>query len=208
MSSNVLDGFDKTEGVVGIIIENNKEILYFADGSKTEKPMQLFTLAAFPGLYSKQGKLKGGLYYQYAYVFDKVSVFNSFVKNNRDVIKTYRDLIQNTMVSRGMRMYKGLELTRLNILSWDIETTGLDPRAPDAKVIMITNTFENSKGEIIRKLFSFDEYEHEGEMIRAWCRWVQEINPDIILGHNIYSFDIPYMIERAANFGTKLFLGR
>jgi DNA polymerase I len=45
-------------------------------------------------------------------------------------------------------------------------------------------------------------------MIEAWCKWVREVNPDIITGHNIYGYDLPYLEFVASKFGKSLVLGR
>ena len=41
------------------------------------------------------------------------------------------------------------------------------------------------------------EFKDEKEMLKAWQRYVIEVDPDIITGYNIVNFDIPYIIERA-----------
>ena len=45
-------------------------------------------------------------------------------------------------------------------------------------------------------------------MIDAWCNWVREMNPSIIAGHNIYTYDFPYLNFVAKSNGTTLALGR
>lgn len=41
------------------------------------------------------------------------------------------------------------------------------------------------------------ECEHEGQVLLRFTRIIQKYNPQIITGYNIFSFDIPYMIERS-----------
>src|SRR6185369_7695949 len=48
----------------------------------------------------------------------------------------------------------------------------------------------------------------EGEMIEEWCKWVREVNPSIICGHNIQSFDLGYIAFIADKFNVQLALGR
>ena len=38
----------------------------------------------------------------------------------------------------------------------------------------------------------------EGALIRGWCRLIQEIDPDIMVGYNIFGFDDKYLWDRAA----------
>jgi DNA polymerase elongation subunit (family B) len=37
----------------------------------------------------------------------------------------------------------------------------------------------------------------EGALIRGWCRLIQEIDPDIMVGYNIFGFDDKYLWDRA-----------
>jgi DNA polymerase delta subunit 1 len=47
-------------------------------------------------------------------------------------------------------------------------------------------------------------------MLDAWSKFVQEVDPDVIIGYNISNFDFPYLVERAAALKVKAFpfLGR
>lgn len=204
---NLLEGFDKTEGVVGYCLEKTALVTYFKDRPAISSPLQFFSLAQHSGLHSAVIPLKGGLAFKYAYIFNNLGVWKKFTQNNRDSTKTYNDPIQNLLVGRGARLYKGLLLKDLTTHAWDIETTGLDRFAPDAKVLLISNTVEKG-GVRTNKLFSIDEYEHEGKMLDAWCAWIQEIDPDIQVTYNGYAFDIPYVVARANQFGTRLRMGR
>ena len=43
-------------------------------------------------------------------------------------------------------------------------------------------------------MLSFDD---EAEMLEAWTKFVNEVDPDVIIGYNIANFDLPYLIDRA-----------
>lgn len=47
-------------------------------------------------------------------------------------------------------------------------------------------------------------------MLQAWRDFVEEVDPDVVIGYNISGFDFPYLIDRAkALKATKFpFLGR
>jgi DNA polymerase elongation subunit (family B) len=96
------------------------------------------------------------------------------------------------MVKDGYTYFKGLNPKEVSILSFDIETTTLNPREASAKVLLISTTLRKNK-ELIRKLFAYDDYEDQEQMIKDFCDYVNDTNPSILLGHNIYSFDIPYL---------------
>lgn len=108
-----------------------------------------------------------------------------------------------------------LKLPRMKILSFDIECIGRNDSFPTAKtdpVIQIGNTFSFShdNGNSVRRdifclkkvapipdanVFCFDE---EKDLLMAWNRFVRAMDPDIFIGYNIKSFDIPYLLDRAA----------
>jgi DNA polymerase elongation subunit (family B) len=94
-------------------------------------------------------------------------------------------------VKDGYCYYQGMKHTEPSILSFDIETTGLD-RNEDSKVILISNTFRKL-GKITRRLFSYEDYDNCAEMIEDWSKWVREIDPSVMCFHNGYAYDLPYL---------------
>ena len=40
-------------------------------------------------------------------------------------------------------------------------------------------------------------YNEEDEMLLEWSEFVQEVDPDIIIGYNTSNFDFPYLLDRA-----------
>lgn len=115
---------------------------------------------------------------------------------------------ENIMSRFGLTYFKGMKsIKEVSALSFDLETTGLEGSADDAKIVIISNTLDKN-GIRTRKLFAIDDFESEKKMLEAWCTWVREVNPTIILGHNIYNFDIPYLLKRAYILGTLINIGR
>lgn len=111
------------------------------------------------------------------------------------------------LIKSGITYFKGLKHDQVNILSFDIETNGVSLDS-QSKVLLIANTYRDSKGKVQKKLFSYDEYENDKEFINSWCSWVRKNDPSIICGHNIYGFDFPFLEHFAELNGTQLNLGR
>lgn len=40
-------------------------------------------------------------------------------------------------------------------------------------------------------------YTSEAELLQEWRDFVEEVDPDLIIGYNISQFDLPYLIDRA-----------
>lgn len=101
----------------------------------------------------------------------------------------------------GTTMFQGMTYGQIRRLQLDIETTTLDPAEDDAGIIMIAlkqGTFEKV---LVRTGTEFQLLEELNEVIR-------KLDPDVIEGHNIYAFDIPYIIARAMKLGVDLKWGR
>lgn len=117
-----------------------------------------------------------------------------------------RDPKEALMIKDGYTYFKGMKVNDVSVLSFDIETTGL-AHDRDAKVLLISNTFRKN-GRVHRELFSLDEYPNQVVMLLKWADWVRRVNPSVIVGHNILSYDLPYMKHVAKIHGTFLPLGR
>jgi DNA polymerase delta subunit 1 len=57
------------------------------------------------------------------------------------------------------------------------------------------------------QVISFAE---EDKMLEAWAQFVQEVDPDVVIGYNISNFDFPYLMDRAKALNANKFsyLGR
>ncbi len=174
---------------------------------KTLKPNRFWILGSRPH-EDHWVKLHGDLHYKYGVQFSTRETFLDYRRKlrNSDIYSIY-DAKEAIMVKNGYTYFKGLKVADVSINSFDIETTGLDPYAPDAKVLLITNTYRK-QGKIIRKLFAYNDYKSEKEMIEHWCLWVRNMNPSILCGHNIVIYDFVYLAGRARAVGAKLNLGR
>lgn len=40
-------------------------------------------------------------------------------------------------------------------------------------------------------------YDDEREMLQQWCNFINEADPDVVIGYNISNFDLPYLLDRA-----------
>jgi DNA polymerase delta subunit 1 len=120
---------------------------------------------------------------------------------------SYRDLIAHEPKGAWAKM------APLRILSFDIECAGRKGVFPEAQmdpVIQIANvvTRYGEKKPFIRNVFCLDqtstivntqiyEFDREEKMLRKWRDFLEEVDPDLIIGYNICNFDFPYLLERA-----------
>ena len=126
----------------------------------------------------------------------------------------FRDIIAHPIDGEWSKM------APLRILSFDIECAGRKGVFPEAQVdpvIQIANvvTRYGEEKPFVRNVFCMDtcslivntevfEFGAEEEMLMKWRNFIEEVDPDVIIGYNIANFDFPYLLDRA----THLKVGR
>lgn len=120
---------------------------------------------------------------------------------------SYRELISHEPKGEWSKM------APLRILSFDIECAGrkgIFPEANQDPVIQIANvvTRYGENKPFIRNVFCLDttspivatqilDFSKEQDMLMAWKRFLDKVDPDLITGYNISNFDFPYLLDRA-----------
>ncbi|MBN1459220.1 MAG: DNA polymerase, partial [Armatimonadetes bacterium] len=112
---------------------------------------------------------------------------------------TYGDPVRQYLVRTGRTLFKGLGFSDLRRMQVDIETTTLSPDDPDARIILAA-VGDGSKAEIIEG--------EEREILLGLTEVVRARDPDVIEGHNIFGFDLPYLAARADRAKVELHWGR
>lgn len=212
MNNKLLNGKAEISKVVGLECVDDTAEVFIQDenGSVHSRliPHRYWILSNTP-LTPKAAKLEGDLHFKYGYQFDTREHFEKARMTMRqyDTYSIY-NAEEACMVKDGIVFYKDMKLSDLSLLSFDIETTGLDGNADDAKVLIITTTFRNHLGISVNRMFCHDEYQTEGELLTAFCDYVRQCDPSVILGHNIITYDFPYLQARADANNVHLFMGR
>jgi len=213
-SNKLIFGKDTSLGIVSIEHKGDLLIAYVQDenGIVNEyvDDTNKFWLLTDHSVSSKMERLAGDQHYKYIGKFSNQEERDNVVKIlKKEQVDFYRifDPKEQSLVYNGMTYYKGLQPKEVSILSFDIEATTLVHSA-ESKVLIISNTFRDSKGNLTRKMFCYDDYENEGEMLRDWCSWVRKMDPSIVCGHNIYGYDFQYLAYLARTNGVSLNLGR
>lgn len=106
-----------------------------------------------------------------------------------------------------------LKIAPLRILSFDIECAGRKGIFPEANIdpviqiaAMVTRHGETKP--FIRNVFTLNtcahivgsqvlEFRAERDLLLSWRKFVEKVDPDMIIGYNTANFDLPYLLDRA-----------
>jgi DNA polymerase I len=190
-------GKNPMERIVSIEPNHGKAEVFreLADGSVVSETVPCTHYILYHQQHSPKMKpLVGNQFYKYIMEYTDATKFSDVLASSykqKYPLHVIRDPKESMMVKDGYTYFKGMKVEDVSVLSFDIETTGLT-HDKNSRVLLISNTFRRN-GQIVRKLFSLDEYTGMHQMIRAWCAWVRQMDPSVIVGHNLYGFDLPYL---------------
>jgi DNA polymerase elongation subunit (family B) len=113
---------------------------------------------------------------------------------------SYGSAVKQFLVSSGITLFKGFAFTDVRRMQVDIETTGLSWTADGACIFLIAASDNRGHEAIL--------VGSEREMLESLNALVREWDPDVIEGHNLYAFDLPWIRARARVHGVPLTWGR
>jgi DNA polymerase delta subunit 1 len=98
-------------------------------------------------------------------------------------------------------------------MSFDIECAGRKGIFPEAQIdpviqIAAMVTRQGESKPFVRNVFTLNtcahivgsqvlEYKDEKSLLRDWRKFVEKVDPDMMIGYNIANFDLPYLMDRA-----------
>ncbi|MET0283954.1 MAG: 3'-5' exonuclease, partial [Polyangiales bacterium] len=102
------------------------------------------------------------------------------------------------LVASGRTYFRGLAFDDLRRLSFDLETSGLDPERDH--IFLIALRAPNGEVELLEG--------DEAELLQRFAERVRFHDPDVIENHNLHGFDMPFVVRRAELLQQRLQLGR
>ena len=232
----LLYGHNTEERIVAVHQTDDRTMrLYFRDGeqvrTRDERFYPFFFLSepalieGFPREHWVK-KLEGPGYYRYLCAFEEWPVLWEAIRHvidryNRGAltkVESYTDLdaiyfqpdpVTHFLMQSGRTLFKGMTFEQLHRLQLDIETYTSPPHKfsnasrPGDRIILIALADNAGWSHLIdgKKL-------SEPQMLAELTRIIRERDPDVIEGHNIFNFDLPYLLARAAMHGIPLGIGR
>src|ERR1700726_2769002 len=160
-------------------------------------------------------KLAGDLKYGWRVTVDSwkelIALRNGLKKAGRTFF-AFTDPVQHYLTATGRTLFKELpfeELKRmqLEVLSFAEPVAGVADPCP-ADHLMSIALSDNSGWEELIIVDPKNVEESERDALKRLTNLIKERDPDVIEGHNLFRFDLPYLVTRARKTKTKLDWGR
>jgi len=160
-------------------------------------------------------KLEGDLKYGWRVTVDSwkelIALRNGLKKANRDYF-AFTDPVQHYLTASGRTLFKDLPFEELKRMQLEVlsfadpvaEAADLDPIDHIMSVALSDNT--GWEELIIVDPKNVEQSEHDA--LKRLTSLVNERDPDVIEGHNLFRFDLPYLVARAKKAKAKLNWGR
>jgi DNA polymerase I len=113
-----------------------------------------------------------------------------------------RSPVEQYLVQSGRTLFKEMIFSDLRRLQIDIETTGFNPRDPESQIIVVALRF----GQVAEEVMWLES--DEADLLTRVSERIRELDPDVIEGHNLFNFDLPFLVTRAERIGLPLPWGR
>ena len=208
----VLFGKDPTPYIVAVEPIDSRIRLFIREGGQlrtVEEPFRPWLLSdmrmEMDSVHWQElkGELQGRRMLKYLAVCDGREVFENLRRALRDAhreIIAYGSLARQYLMQSGKTLFKGMTFADLHRVQLDIETTTLTPDQQGARILMIA--LSDTRG--YEALLDGDEKQILEQLVER----IQALDPDVIEGHNLFGFDLPYLAARAQALGVPLKLGR
>jgi len=214
-TDQLLYGSDPAPGLVAVELGGSGQIrLFRRDGGRTlveEDGFRPWLLAGrrepWAGLRSVSGvtELAGEHRLRFLVEFGSWAGFLDAARAGRDAGETLfrlRSPVEQYLVSSGKTLFKGMVFDDLKRLQIDIETEGFDPNRPESRLIVVA--IRDSGGTEETLALETDE----ADLLERTTALIRELDPDVIEGHNLFNFDLPFLARRAEQVGVPLAWGR
>jgi DNA polymerase I len=208
----VLFGKDPTPYIVAVEPIDSRIRLFIREGGQlrtVEEPFRPWLLSdmrmEMDGVHWQElkGELEGRRMLKHLAVCDGREAFEDLRRALRDQhreIIAYGSFARQYLMLSGKTLFKGMTFADLHRVQLDIETTTLTPDQQGARILMIA--LSDTRG--YEALLDGDEKQILEQLVER----IQALDADVIEGHNLFGFDLPYLAARAQALGIPLKLGR
>ena len=227
-SDALLYGHDPTERIVALHLVGGQMRVYrrLADDTVTheDEPFHPFfllddidRLRSFPRERFQFGELAGANAHRYVVVFRDRNAYWDALRHVRqqaetekerpDAVYTVGSPEQQYLMQTGRTLFKGMELEDLHRLQLDLEVYAEEgfPQAEidEHRIILVALSDNRGWSRVVGGPLM-----DEALVLEEALELVRQRDPDVIEGHNIFGFDLPYLAARCRLHGVPVTLGR
>lgn len=161
-------------------------------------------------------KLEGDLRYGWRVTVNSwkelIALRNGLKHAGRDFF-ALTDPVQHYLISTGRTLFKGLAFEELHRLQLEVLSyVGCETQIPGTSEpsdhLMSIAVSDNNGWEELIVVDPAKAEESERTALKRLTAIVKERDPDVIEGHNLFRFDLPYLVARARKAKVKLDWGR
>jgi DNA polymerase I len=208
-----LFGFDRTEKIVAVQFSAPNCIKIFTretNGSTLGREEEFS-----PFLWSSSGgdPLEGRLALERLVTFADLRTFQEarsrFLKE-RIPFFAFNDPVQQYLTARGRTLFKGMrfeDLRRLQIYIASTVSDGFEFPSPERDAIAAVALSDSTGWEEILTVEPLS-VESERRALESLVLTIQTRDPDVIEGHNLFKFGLPFLTARARRLKVRLAWGR
>jgi DNA polymerase elongation subunit (family B) len=220
--NTILFGADSTPGIVAIALGETGTVSVYRrekDGSTVAniEPFHPFVWcdSDVVDLGIETERLESDLKYGWLITVDSwkelIALRNGLKKAHRDFF-AFSDPVQHYLTATGRTLFKGLPFEglkrmQLEVLSWEDPVAGGGDPGRDDHLMSIALS-DNTGWEELIVIDPNNVEESERNALKRLTSLIKERDPDVIEGHNLFRFDLPYLVSRAKKAKTKLDWGR
>ena len=212
--NTILFGADPTARIVAIELGETGTVKIYRrekDGSTTTdvEPFHPFVWADSDvvDLGIEAEKLAENLKYGWLITVDSwkelIALRNGLKNAGRDFF-AFTDSVQHYLTAAGRTLFKALAFEELKRMQLEV----LAFAEGDVDRIMSIAVSDNTGWEELILVDPKNVEESEHAAIKRLTSLIKKRDPDVIEGHNLFRFDLPYLVARAKKLKTKLDWGR
>jgi len=216
-ANQVLFGADQTEGILAVEFRKPDEILLYRR-SPGESVTNAETHPFRPFLWVGRDigsctSLEGEARFRFLRPCTSWTEHNELASELRSAgipHFTLKDPVQQFLLATGKTLFKGLEFDDLRRMQIDIETCteeGFDFSNPERDPIAAIALSDSTGWEELL-LATPDDTNSEKALLQQLTKCIRDRDPDVIEGHNLFKFDLPFIARRAKHHKVKLAWGR
>jgi len=208
-AADILFGWDPTPRLVAVEMTETEAILHqrHPDGTRTSwreafTPW-LLTTQRYTDIDAQWQQLDGDGFCWMA-KFGSWTEFQNARLRQRDMhvdVLAYSSPERQFLTLSGHTLFKEMTFDDTCRMQVDIETAALNPQEPSSRILLIVLRDNRGWSEVI-------EDTDEAQLLQRFVQRLRERDPDVIEGHNLYGFDLPFLMERARRHNIALTIGR